>query len=79
MLEIFRLLGLHPDSETLSLSQMKEEAKAKIQEQSSGGGQYFNGTTVILNYLRNILAIQMLNISLTVGASSSLNLPCKMS
>ena len=55
MLALFELLGLPFDSENLNLAEMKKEAKAKIEEQSSGSGQYSNGTTVILRCLRNTL------------------------
>ena len=34
------------NAENLNLTEMKEKAKKKIEEQSSGSGQYSNGTTV---------------------------------
>jgi hypothetical protein len=49
MLKLFKLLNLPSDPENLNLAQMKKEAKAEIQAQSSGSGQYSNGTTVILH------------------------------
>ena len=46
MMELFELLDLAHDPENLNLTPMKKEAKNKIKEQSSGSGQYSNGTTV---------------------------------
>ena len=45
MLALFELLSLPFDPESLNLAQMKKEAKAKIEEQSSARAQYSNGTT----------------------------------
>ncbi len=43
---LFELLHLPLDPEKIDLKEMKKEAKKKIKEQSSGSGQYSNGTTV---------------------------------
>jgi hypothetical protein len=48
MVELFKLLHIDHNRENLNLKEMKKKAKAKIQEQSSGSGQYSNGTTVII-------------------------------
>jgi hypothetical protein len=48
MLELFRLLQIDNNDDYLDLQEMKKTAKQKIQEQSSGSGQYSNGITVIL-------------------------------
>ena len=69
MLTLFELLGLPDDSENLDLAQMKKDAKAKIEEQSSGSGQYSNGTTVSLRCLQNTLATCLILVHLTLSGS----------
>ena len=47
MMKMRKLLHLDlGNAENLNLTEMKEKAKKKIEEQSSGSGQYSNGTTV---------------------------------
>ena len=47
MMKVRKLLHLDlGNAEHLILTEMKEKAKKKIEEQSSGSGQYSNGTTV---------------------------------
>ena len=46
MLGLFKLLHIEHDPNAAVLSNMQEQAKKKIGEQSSGSGKYSNGTTV---------------------------------
>ena len=51
MAEIFNLLKIEYDRNSLNLREMKKKAKEVIEEQSSGRGKYSNGRTVIsINY-----------------------------